>query len=83
MTHFKLGLLALVTAAMVIATGLALGLHSLSSDTDEYHSYFDESVQGLDLGAPVKYRGVRIGNVSEVAIAADRKHVDVVLSLRR
>lgn len=82
MNHFKLGLLALVTATTVVVTGLALGLHSLRSETDDYHTYFDESVQGLELGAPVKYRGVRIGNVTQIAIAPDRKHVDVVLALR-
>ncbi len=81
MTHFKLGLLALVATTAVAITGIALGLHALRSDTERYHTYFDESVQGLELGAPVKYRGVRIGNVAEVSIAPDRKHVDVVLAL--
>jgi phospholipid/cholesterol/gamma-HCH transport system substrate-binding protein len=81
MTHFKVGLLALVAVAAVLATSLALGLRALRTDTIAYHTYFDESVQGLELGSPVKYRGVRIGNVAKIAIAPDRKHVDVVLAL--
>ncbi len=82
MTHFKVGLLALIAIAAVVATSLALGLRALRTDTVAYHTYFDESVQGLELGSPVKYRGVRIGNVAEIGIAPDRKHVDVVLALR-
>src|SRR5690606_1683563 len=30
--------------------------------------YFDESVHGLDLGSPVKFRGVRVGRVVAVKL---------------
>lgn len=80
-THVKLGLLALAALAGVVAAGLGLGLRGARSATIMYHTYFDESVQGLDVGAPVKYRGVRIGNAATIEIAPDRKHVDVGLAL--
>jgi phospholipid/cholesterol/gamma-HCH transport system substrate-binding protein len=79
--HFKLGLLALAALAALVIAGLAIGLRGLGAATVDYHTYFDESVQGLDIGAPVKYRGVRIGNVSSIAVAPDRKHVAVGLAL--
>jgi ABC-type transporter Mla subunit MlaD len=79
--HFKLGVLALAALAALAIAGLALGLRGFGAATVDYHTYFDESVQGLDIGAPVKYRGVRIGNVSSVAVAPDRKHVAVGLAL--
>ena len=80
-THVKLGVLALAALAAVVLAGIGLGLRGLGAQTVTYHTYFDESVQGLDLGAPVKYRGVRIGNVSAIEVAPDRKHVAVGLSL--
>ncbi|HET7501171.1 MAG TPA: MlaD family protein, partial [Kofleriaceae bacterium] len=59
----------------------ALGLYGTRSATVTYHTYFDESVQGLELGAPVKYRGVRIGSIESIEVAPDRKRVAVGLML--
>jgi paraquat-inducible protein B len=48
---------------------------------------FDESVHGLDLGSPVKLRGVRVGRVVDLAInyddTADRSVVAVTCELNR
>jgi phospholipid/cholesterol/gamma-HCH transport system substrate-binding protein len=82
MTHFKLGLFTLSAIAAVIVVMLALGWHR-QSELVTYHTYFDESVQGLDVGGAVRYRGVIVGSVSEVRVAPDNKHVDAVLSLDR
>lgn len=79
--NFKLGLFVVVAAAAVVIAAIVLGLHLVSPETTDYHTYFDESVQGLDVGSPVKYRGVRVGAVAQIAIAPDRKHIDVVMAL--
>jgi paraquat-inducible protein B len=56
---------------------LWLGTVGLGKRTIRMVSYFDESVQGLDVGSVLKFRGGRIGNVAEISIAPDRRHVAV------
>ncbi|HSQ65649.1 MAG TPA: MlaD family protein [Polyangiaceae bacterium] len=82
-THFKLGLFTLLGLTAALVTAFVLGVRGTHTDTIDYHTYFDESVQGLDVGAPVKYRGVQIGSVADIAIAPDDKHVDVTMALNR
>lgn len=80
-THFKLGILTLLALAAVVAVAFGLGWRGSSADMIAYHTYFDESVQGLEIGSPVKFRGVPIGNVTSIRIAPDKKHVHVALSV--
>lgn len=80
-THFKLGLLAIVAMASAIAVAFGLGMQATRRETVSYHTYFDESVQGLELGAPVKYRGMPIGSVADIRIAPDHERVDVALAI--
>ena len=79
--HYKLGLFVLMGFGLAIAAAVLLGVASTRKETVKYHSYFNESVQGLDLGSPVKFRGVSIGNVSAIEIAPDHRMVDVVSEL--
>ena len=44
-----------------------------------YVTYFNESVQGLDIDSSVKYRGVSIGRVDSISVAPDSKLIEVVL----
>jgi len=62
--HWKLGFFVVVGFVVAMATVVALGARSLKKKTVTYQSYFDESVQGLDVGSPVKFRGVSIGSVA-------------------
>ncbi len=79
--HWKLGLFVVVSFVIAMASMVALGARSLDKKTVTYKTYFDESVQGLDVGSPVKFRGVTIGDVSVIDVAPDRRHVAVTLEL--
>lgn len=79
--HYKLGLFVIVGFAAAVVAAILFGAASMRKDTIKYHSYFNESVQGLDLGSPVKFRGVTIGHVSAIEIAPDHRMVDVVSEL--
>ena len=75
--RWKLGLFVLVGLGVALAALLLLGAWSWGKKTVEVVSYFDESVQGLELGTSVKFRGVTVGRVSSIDIARDLRHVQV------
>ena len=62
---FILGGLALTVAAIIL-----LGSGKLFKDTVEFISWFEGSVNGLAVGAPVKFMGVRIGQVTAIRLRA-------------
>jgi paraquat-inducible protein B len=66
---------------LTLAMLVVLGARSLQKDTVPFVTYFDESVQGLEVGSPVKFRGVVVGAVSAINIAPDRRHVETVSDL--
>src|SRR5881394_3894499 len=61
---------------LFIVTGVALGVIGLLlfssskmfSKTRDVIVYFNDSLNGLSVGAPVKYRGVTIGSIKQVMI---------------
>jgi len=63
---FVLGALALGMIALLSFGGL-----SLFSKPERFMVYFDESIHGLDLGSPVKLRGVRVGRVVDLEVHYD------------
>ncbi|MGB5338065.1 MAG: MlaD family protein [Gammaproteobacteria bacterium] len=58
--------IALGAAWLVISLWLTLG--DFRTQYTTYHVYMDESVSGLYMDAPVKYRGVEIGKVREIKL---------------
>lgn len=79
--HWKLGLFVVVGVVMVLTTVAALGARSARKEVGLYVSYFDESVQGLEVGSPIKFRGVTIGTVGKIDVAPDHRHVEVTSDL--
>ncbi len=75
--NWKLGLFVVVGVATMITALFWLGARRFQRTAFPAVSYFDESVQGLDVGSPVKFRGVTVGNVTDITIAPDHRHVQV------
>jgi phospholipid/cholesterol/gamma-HCH transport system substrate-binding protein len=44
-------------------------------------TYFDESVQGLQVDSAVKYRGVEAGRVEKIRVAPDNRLIEVVMKI--
>jgi len=54
--------------ALTVAATLFLGSGKLFRDEVEYVSWFKSSVNGLNVGAPVKFMGVTIGEVTAIRL---------------
>ena len=67
---FVLGALALVVAAILFFGGSRLFATSTRAVI-----FFEGSVAGLDIGAPVTFRGVRLGTVQSIAIEVSAKQM--------
>jgi paraquat-inducible protein B len=81
-THrWKLGLFVLLGLATCFGALIALGASRFDTNTQSFVTYFDESVQGLEEGSPVKFRGVKIGSVSRITVAPDRRRVEVLCAV--
>lgn len=65
--YFKLGLFVIgaIVAGVLVLTIIGTGRFLQKRVTVE--TYFNESVQGLDIGSKLKYRGVEVGQVTRIS----------------
>ena len=63
---FVVGALILLMVAIVV-----FGSGNLFKQTNKFVLYFDGSVKGLSIGAPVVFRGVSIGTVKDISLIYD------------
>lgn len=71
---FVIGAFALGVIALLSFGGL-----SLFSKPQRFAVYFDETIHGLDLGSPVKLRGVRVGRVVDLNVQFDESSAKSVV----
>jgi len=72
--YFRVGVFVLLGMLAIVAALIVLGGRSLLSEPVVFESYFDESVEGLAVGSPVKLRGVEIGRVAQIGFVQDYYH---------
>ncbi len=79
--RWKLGLFVAAGCATTVAAMTWIGMRELRREFHTAYAYFDEAVTGLEKGSPVKFRGVTIGAVDDIVVAADQKHLKVQAAL--
>jgi paraquat-inducible protein B len=70
---FVAGAVGLIVAGILIISGGKL----LLTDKTSFVLYFQGSVNGLNIGSPVSFRGVNIGTVTDIQIVVGDKDTDI------
>ena len=77
-----IGILVIIGFALIVIFSYWLLQPSEEKSIKKYYIYFNESVLGLNLEAPVKYRGINVGKVTSIEInPKNSEQVQVVVSI--
>ena len=72
-----IGMFMVSAVALLVAAVLILGSGKFFKDRPKYVLFFEGSVQGLSVGSPVVFRGVRIGEVTDISLSFNPKDLSV------
>jgi ABC-type transporter Mla subunit MlaD len=75
--YFRLGVFVLAAIGVLIAVILIFGSGQLFKKSFMIETYIKQSVTGLDTGAAVRFRGVKIGQVTEIGLSGDIYEQDI------
>jgi len=64
--YFKIGLCIIAAFLLLAAALIYLGADRMLRPKIYLETYVDGTVQGIDIGSPVKFRGVQIGRISRI-----------------
>ena len=67
-----IGAFVLGAVALIVIAILVFGSGRLFRQTRDFVLYFDNSVNGLRIGAPVKIKGVEIGSVKDIRLQLEK-----------
>ncbi len=74
--YFKIGIFVISAAVIAIIAIIVLGVGTVFQKKVMIETYIDGSVQGLDVGSPFKFRGVKLGNVEEITFVGNEYNFD-------
>jgi phospholipid/cholesterol/gamma-HCH transport system substrate-binding protein len=67
-----IGAFVIGAVALIVIAILLLGSGRLFRQTRDFVLYFDNSVNGLRVGAPVKFKGVEVGSVKDIRLQLEK-----------
>jgi phospholipid/cholesterol/gamma-HCH transport system substrate-binding protein len=80
-SKFSIGLFVIIGALICAGIIIWIGAAGVFMKGSLYTTYFDESVQGLQVDSAIKYRGVEIGKVQSIKVAPDYRLIEVVMKI--
>jgi len=80
--YFRLGVFVLAAVGVLIAIILIFGSGQLFKKSFMVETYLKQSVTGLDTGAAVRFRGVKVGQVTLIGLSGDIYEKDVPFEKR-
>jgi phospholipid/cholesterol/gamma-HCH transport system substrate-binding protein len=80
-TNLFIGLFVILGVILGVVAIIWVGATSYFQKGTTYVSYFDESVQGLQMDSSVKFRGVEKGRVEAIQVAPDNRLIGVVMKI--
>jgi len=80
-SKFSIGLFVIIGALICAGIIIWIGAAGFFMKGSLYTTYFDESVQGLQVDSAIKYRGVDIGKVQNIKVAPDYRLIEVVMKI--
>ena len=69
--YFKIGLFVIVAVLLIVMVVVIFGAGLLARNEMHFESYFSESITGLSIGAPLEFRGVRVGRIEEIGFVGN------------
>ena len=81
--YFRLGLFVLAAIGVLLAIIWIFGSGQLFKQSFMIETYVKQSVTGLDAGAAVRFRGVKIGQVTSINLSGDVYEREVPMPERR
>jgi len=80
-SRFMIGLFVTIGVLIGVIAIVWLGASKYFEKGMTYATYFNESVQGLQVDSTVKYRGVEVGRVEKIRVAPDNILIEVVFKI--
>jgi len=74
-SYAKIGFTVMLGLAAIVATLIYIGGAGGSDDVFYLETYNDKSVNGLSVGSPVSFRGVKVGEVCEINFVGNKYDV--------
>ena len=74
-----IGIFVVVALVLVVGAVLVLGSGKFFTNNPKFVMYFQGSVKGLAVGAPVNFRGVKVGSVTDIKMLLNPKDLSMMI----